>query len=63
VLTSNATSVAFSTGASKRYGSAGTIARPVIVGPQAFTRGFAALAKAFLAWLTAVWIVNAGRAL
>jgi hypothetical protein len=45
------------------YGSAGTMARPVMVGPHAFTRGFAALANAFFACFTAVWIVKAGRAL
>lgn len=39
------------------------MARPVMVGPHAFTRGFWTLMKAFFACFTAVWMVNAGNAL
>ena len=56
-------SVTCSTGWSKRYGKTGTIARPVTVGPQVLTLGFVTLRKTFRDWATAVWIVNAGRAL
>ena len=37
--------------------------KPVSVGPHVRTRGFCTLVNAFLACLTAVWIVNAGSAL
>jgi len=39
------------------------MASPVMVGPHVFTRGFWTFVNAFLACLTAVWMVNAGRAL
>lgn len=45
------------------YGRAGTIAIPTAVGPQRFMAGLADFANALLACLTAVWIVNAGRAM
>lgn len=38
-------------------------AKPVTVGPQAFTLGELAFLKAFVACLTAVWMVNAGNAM
>ena len=60
---SNAMSVTCSTGLSNRYGSTGTIASPVAVGPHVRTRGLCTLANAFFACLTAVCIVNAGSAL
>jgi hypothetical protein len=61
--TSKIRSVTVSTGWSNRYGSTGTIASPVTVGPHALTRGLATFANAFFACLTAVWMVNAGSAL
>src|ERR1700722_7372951 len=60
-----AMSVIISTGWSYKYGSRGTIARPVRVGPHNFARAErrAEAPNAFLACATAVCIVNAGRAL
>lgn len=55
--------MARSTGWSKRYGSTGTIANPVMVGPHVLTLGLAALTKNRFDWETAVWMVNAGSAL
>ena len=60
---SNAVSVTFSTGWSNKYGRTGTIAKPVTVGPQVLTRGFLTETKALRACATAVWMVNAGKAL
>lgn len=39
------------------------MARPVAVGPHILTRGFCTFANAFFACFTAVWMVNAGKAL
>lgn len=56
-------SVTCSTGWSNKYGRTGTMARPVTVGPHVRTRTLVLLTNAFLACFTAVWIVNAGKAL
>ena len=60
---SNAISVARSTGWSKTKGSPGTSERPVTVGPHILSLGFCTFLNSGLEYLTAVWIVNAGRAL